>query len=284
MVAVTVEEALRRYGREVGPTKAAANVALVRRYLAQGGQNTDTSLTAYLRRMLRDGYAPSTVDLHRRTIRAFYGHLRMAAPRAKDVGFDPGDVDRPALDRPAVEAMVAAARTQGLPGWHVALLALSTTYGMRVEELASVQDQDIDREGARVYIRTVKKGQKRFCYLPPDIAAVMLEAWPRASTARATKAFAALWGAAFDAPKPDGVAWHAIRRALHRDLAEAGVPETDRIRFGRWKGAATMAGLYSRPNQTVGAQGVERARSEPEGAREYDAAVWSAHPYLALWS
>lgn len=281
---MTVAEALDRYAREVGPARATQYVAIVRRYLLAGGENTDASLTRYLRGMEREGYRPSTVDLHRRTIRAFYGHLRMAPPRAKAVEFDPEDVDRPALAPEAVEAMVREARTQGLPGWHVALLALSTTYGMRVEELTRVEDRDVDLAGQRVYIRTAKKGQPRWCWLPPEVAPYLLESWPRATTTAANKAFGTLWAAAFDAPRPERVAFHSIRRALHRDLEAAGVSEADRTRFGRWKGARSMAQHYARPNQTVGAQGVERARQEDEGAREYDAGVWAAHPYVRLWA
>lgn len=283
MPVVTVAEALRRYGAEVGPARASQYVALVTRYLEGGGTNTDASLTAYLRAMERRGMRPSTVDLHRRTIRAFYRHLKMSPPRAKSFEFDRDDVARPALAREVVERMVAAARASSLPGWHVALLALSTTYGMRAVELARVGDVHVDQEGARLYVRTAKHGQVRWCHLPPEIAPYMLAAWPRGSTTSANKAYARLWAEAFDTTRPKGVAWHSVRRSLHRDLEAAGVSEADRARFGRWRGTRSMANLYARPNQTVGVEGVEQARTEDEGAREYDAAVWDHHPYTGLW-
>lgn len=284
MAVVTIGEALRRYEAEVGPARASMYVAIVRRYLEEGGTNTDSSLTAYLRRLEHRRLRPSTIDLHRRTIGSFYRHLGMTPPRARGITFDREDVARPALSADLVAAMVGAARAGQLHGWDAALLALSTVYGMRAVELSRLKDDDVDRDGRRLYVRTAKHGLARWCWLPPELLPWLPSMWPRASEGPVEGAFGRIWGAAVDTPKPDRVAWHAVRRALQRDLAAAGVSEEDAERFGRWRaGQKSMVRLYRRPNLTVGAQGVERAREENEGTRAFDGAVWDHHPYLELW-
>jgi len=283
---VTVADALARYADEAGPKRA----AIVKRFIEAEGWHAEagSALSRHLRTLQARGLRPGTVDLAYRTIRAFYRRVGLPAPRVAGYRYDPEDARRYALAPDAIAAMIDGARSGRTQPLDTAYLALSTVYGMRAVEMARVQARDIDRAGERIYLRTAKGGPSRWIWLPPPIASVLPDRWPvgdeRDLTARVEASFAHVWDAAIDAERPRGVAWHAIRRALHRDLAAQGVPEPDRKRFGRWSASRGMAERYAAPNLTVGLERVEPARLAEEGTPEHDAAVWQHHPYLGLWA
>jgi len=282
---VTAAEALDRYRRSAGPKPA----SIVERYLRWGGTNADAVLGRYLRHLEQEGLGPGTVDLHRRTIRAFYRQFGLPAPTARGWRYDPKDARRPALAADLVLRLITAARAGDLTGRQACLLALATTYGMRAVELAAIRPSDVDPEGERIYIRTAKGGQPRWCWLPPQIIPWLPAVWPSASPNSVEKTFGNLWGNAVDAERPARANWHAVRRALVRDLVAAGVPEGAVARFLRWSGGGSrgperMVALYSSPTEQVGAEGVSQVRAEDAGQREYDRDVWDHHPYLRHWS
>lgn len=277
---MTIRQAIDQYGRETDPKRA----AIVRRYIEWGGDTSDGQFTRYLRLLADQGLAPGTVDLHRRTIRAFYRRSNIIPPKAKGFRYDHlRDSHRPALAPETVTAMIRAAREGMLSDRETALLALSTTYGMRAEELASVREGDIDREGSRIFVRTAKHGVMRWCWLPPAIVPHLAIPW-EGGASDVYAAFDSIWAAVSDAPKPR-MAWHAVRRSLVAGLDRAGVPDSAKERFLRWaSGRRSMASLYSNPSEEVTATGTAPVRDEEEGAREHDAAVWDAHPFLGEWS
>lgn len=280
---MTLAEALERYADDAGPKRA----AIVRRFVESQGWHPDGSraIARHLEALTAQGLAPGTVDLAYRTIRAFYRRLGLAAPKVRGHRYDPMDARRFALSPAVVARLVEVARDGVLLPAHAGYVALSTTYGMRAIEMARVRPEDIDAAGERIRIRTAKHGTARWTWMPPEIAAVVAQAGlAPTAVARVESAFAHVWDAAMDEPRPQGVAWHAVRRALNRDLAAAGVSTEDRRRFGRWAGAPSMAERYATPNLTVGETGVAPARLEAEGTRDFDRAVWEAHPYVGFFT
>ncbi|HEY3367774.1 MAG TPA: hypothetical protein VGK74_22175 [Symbiobacteriaceae bacterium] len=282
---MTAAEALARYEREAGPKFA----AIVERYLRWGGTQADAAFARYLRHLEQEEHlAPGTVDLHRRTIQAFYRHFRQESPQVRGWHYDPHDASRPALSSDLITRLIQAARGGDLTGRQSALLAMSSTYGMRAGELAALGPEDVDLAGARVYIRTLKGGTPRWCWLPPEIQPYVDLEWSRCTPNSVEKTFDNLWSAVSDIEKPQRTNWHSCRRALVRDLVAGGVPEGSVARFLRWanggaRGSEKMVALYSKPSDDVGVEGVTRARMEDEGGREFDALVWDSHPYLRLW-
>jgi integrase len=238
---------------------------------------------------MEKGKAPGTADLAYRTIRAWFRRFGLTPPTDRTWHYNPQDAARPALTREAVEALVVAARGGKTTAKTAALLFLATVYGMRAGELAAVRPEDVDRAGRRIFVRTEKKGVQRWCWLPPEADAWLPAAWKPVTDLQANAYFRRAWDAAMPYARPPRTAWHAVRRALVSALDEAGVPREDTERFLRWSGggrkesAERMHELYGRPNVLVGTAGVERARPEDEGRREYDAAVWDRHPFLPLW-
>lgn len=280
-------DALRRYEAKAGPKPA----AIARRYLEWRGQPTEHSLKAYLEELGRQGLASGTIDLHYRTIRAFYRHLGYRAPEVRGWRYDPEDSHRPALSADLVRRLIGAARADLLSPRQAALLALSTTHGPRAVEMARVRNGDVDHVGQRVYIRTAKGGQPRWCWLPLALHPYVPEQWPEECSANSVEQ---TWHNLLDSAGvtvPPRTAWHSIRRALVRDLDASGVPQVDIGVFMRWAkggagaGAARMVEWYSNPSDEVQADGTaSRARTQDAGTREYDGAVWASHPFLPYWS
>lgn len=289
---MTFGEGLDLYEQDVGKK----NAAYARRYLEAGGTERDQSLTKYLAELEDSGLKRGTVDRHRAMVQAFFryadkllrdrGSFGIHVPEARGWHYDAEHESRKvALDSSLIGLLIAAAKDGTLTARQMTLLCLSTVYAMRTVEMASIQQQDVDREGQRIFIRTAKGGVWRWCWLPPQIQSYLQEDWAPTTAGAVQKAFTSIWGQVIERKRPPRTAWHAIRHALHRDLEAAGVSESDRTRFGRWRtGTQSMAQSYVNVTVNVTAEGEAPARQEgDEGSREFDAAVWAAHPWLGLW-
>ncbi len=284
MARVTVDEAIGRYGDEAGPKRA----AIVRRFVEEQGwhESASRALAAHMRDLEGRGMKPGTVDQVYRTVRAFYRRLGLQPPRVSGHHYDPMDSSRPALDQGLIRQMIAAATAGRIVPQHAGYLVLSTVYGMRATEMASVRGADVDLSRERFHVRTAKGGRERWMWLPPQAAAYLPGHWPIASESHVEASFGRIWDIVLEADRPRGVAWHSVRRALVRDLREQGVDATDVERFLRWAsgGSRRMVQLYERPNEIVSATGERETVTIPEGTREADAAVWDRHPYLHLFA
>lgn len=283
-----LKEALERYRSQAGP-KFAARVERYFRWLGTAeGSNSDAAFSRFLADLQREGMAPATIDLYSRTIRSFFRSVGMVPPRARGFRFDPKDSRRPALASDLIRRMVEAAKSGDVTPRVAAYLALASVYGLRAGEVSAIRMEDMDRDGQRIYIRAEKGSVSRWCWLPPEVAAWLPEEWSPASPNAVEKAFTSLWESVLESPKPERTGWHAIRRALARDLRAAGVPDWAIVRFLRWKssgsGAMKELDLYSHPNLEVAEEGERAVRDEDQGKRDYDCAVWDAHPYMPLWS
>jgi integrase len=257
--------------------------ARVRPWLESCGDTGAAAITAYLRSLQRDGLSDGTVDLRYRSIRAFCRFCGVEPPRAPSWHYDGSDAHRPALAPGNIALLVEAAR-RSPSVVEAARLCLSTLYGMRVGEIAEVQGRDVDLASGRLYIRTLKGGEPRWCWIPPEARPWLDITWVPTATRRVSATFHALWDASLAAERPPRVAWHAVRRALVRDLGASGVGKDERIRFLRWAGDDSMDDLYVHPNEVVTEAGVvERVAETDQGRQEADAQVWRLHPYRALW-
>lgn len=188
-----------------------------------------------------------------------------------------------------MRTLIDAGRTGQLTHRQTAVLALATTYGMRVEELASVRPADVllDDPKPRLYVRTAKGGIARWQWIPPAIRPYLLAAWPRTSPRTLDRELVDLMARA-GLDKPRGVGFHAIRRALSRDLDRAGVTDGDRIRFFRWKGGGDptiqLSRRYAEPTDEWGGAEDLTPVAPTEDLEALDAEVWRLHPYLPWWA
>lgn len=285
---MTDDDGLARYARRVGPVNKQRNLAIIERYLAWGGDDTDAALGRYLRDRAANGLQLSTLDKERRAIRAFYRHLGQDPPAAPALRFDAAqDSHRVAVSPGVILTLIEAACAGQLTHRQTAVLALATTYGMRVQELAQVRPEDVHLEDpARLYVRTAKGGRARWQWIPPEIRPYLRVAWPRTSPRTLDRELADLMARA-GLEKPRGLGYHAIRRALSRDLDRAGVTDGDRIRFFRWKGGGDptiqLSRRYAEPTDEWGGLATVTPVAPTEDVAALDGEVWARHPYLAWW-
>ena len=268
----------------VGQAKRTQHLAIVQKYLLWGGTNTDAKLAEYAQYLSNADYKASTVDLHMRIIRAFWRALGFAVPRLPD-----GIVvesERIALGAEQVHWLIGQVRQHGKPR-EQALLALSTIYGLRAAELASMRRQDIRLAESRIFIRTAKGGIQRWQWLPDPLHGYVDLVWPRTTANH----MAQVWHDMIDqvsCSMPKGVGWHSIRRALDRDLVQSGVAEADISAFMRWSvgkkfGKQSMVKLYAHPTAEVTNKGIVQTTVQDLGTQDADSAVWANHPYWADW-
>lgn len=270
------------YGRHAG----AKYGAIARRYVESGGERSDRSLARYVRAMEDRGYRRGTIDLHLRIIAAFYRRQGLEPPRVRGWSYDLHEAHRPAVSASWVEQIIPHARTHPeVTLRERTVLALATTYGLRAGEVAAVRKEDVPGDG-RIFLRTEKGGERRWCHLPAEIARNLQTDWPPCNPSEVYAAWDRLWESA-GIRRPKGAGLHTVRRALMRDMTEAGVSQAACERFLRWadggRGAGRMAALYRQPSAEIGSDGAVRQVEVDSGAREFDAEVWARHPYLRWW-
>lgn len=295
-VEMTYGEALSVYAANAG-TKAAS---YARRYIEEcdgdADPKSDQVFTRYIGALVDRGLKRGTANLHRRMIAAFFratnevrlerGLVGLHVPQARGWQYDSErESRRTVIDAPLIARMIDAAKRGDLSPRQTSILCLSTIWGVRAIEISRVRAEDVDRAGERIFIQTAKKGQPRWCWLPPEAAPWLQETWTPTRANTITKAFAGIWGSVLEVERPDRTAWHAIRRAITEAMDGAGVSEQDRARFMRWKTrGSSMAQLYANPTVRATETGEAPARAaDDEGTRAFDRAAWDAHPFLRLW-
>ena len=282
-MAWTQRSALAHYARVVGRTRARQSVAVVQRYLAWGGTNTDASLQAYCQALAHQGYASSTLDWICRTIASFYRHLGVPAPRYR-YPHTPSAERRVAVTPEWVLRWIAAVRADPLWAADAQLVCMSTLYGLRVGELAALEPGCFDATRARVWLAAEKASVSRWCWWPPAVQPICTP-WVRRSRQGCYAALHRTVEAA-GLPAPPGLGWHSIRRALASALDAAGVPPLAISRFLRWAVGERQFGQlprYTQPTERVGVSGPETGDADDPGSPAYDPAVWARHPFLAAW-
>ncbi|MCK4786917.1 MAG: hypothetical protein KAV87_24380 [Desulfobacteraceae bacterium] len=175
------------------------------------------------------------------------------------------DVVKPALDIDELRVMIETAKHGKLETDQACFLALSTTYGLRREELVRIQPGDVNYKMETVYVRTCKGGIERDQALAAEIAPflekhdfnreyslfdmsrIYLEIEERAGLSHV-----------------DGAGWHSPRRTLDTALVQ-----WDYIHckiFLRWKLTGDMALAYVTLNPL-----------------KVDREVFEVHPFLPFW-
>ncbi len=187
----------------------------------------------------------------------------------------------PALHPDLVAEAILATRKNGTP-FEIAMLALSTTYGLRRIEMINLKNSDISVAKRWIYIATAKHGRDRTHLVPDEIVpallaydfdeqrteSMMYQAWHRIE----------YWTGINHTAR---VNWHSIRRTLDTMLLKD-FSNTTVGSFLRWK-RGTSSDMTVRYSQIsfVGRDGTSK---EVTGeAYETDKEIFSKHPFLIYW-
>lgn len=272
-------------------------VPIVRKFLRYCGPNlTRKAVERYIAKMREEEYSDGRIDLEWRTLRRFFKIAGVEWPFRRHEGpkIREREVFAPALDPEIIRQMIKAATTGILNAEESAMLALSTIYGLRRVEMASIVSgggdtlSDINLKSRVLFIQTAKHGRQRYHLIPeeivPYLAAYRFPKKPRPAQ-ELTDLFYSIERKLGLDHIPE-VGWHAIRRTLVQVLIEAGLPELTVMSFLRWKRTErSMVALYYATTR-VGLGGVRGRTLEvqmKESDRRIDEAVFEVHPFLPEW-
>lgn len=219
----------------------------------------------YLSCLREQGYRQSSINVMVRPLKLLaqiqgWTFPRLAMPKVRD-----GDIRRPILSYEHVYLMIRRGK-EVLSARELAYLALSTTYGLRREELSS-----LGRIDGRVTVETVKGGPVTI-HLVPDEIRPYLGGYERTGVRYMSFVFKRIIEKLGISLDEGNYGWHAIRRSLATELLYRDVSLINVVRFMRWsdgsvKGEFGMLAIYGKRNQ-----------------EEVDRSVFKVHPFLPIWS
>jgi len=219
----------------------------------------------YLSHLRERGYRQSSIDVMLRPVKLLaqvqeWNFPRLAMPKVRD-----SDISRPVLSHEEVCQMIRRGKEM-LSARELAYLALSTTYGMRREELGG-----LGRIDGRVTVDTVKGGPVTTHLVPDDIKPYLL-GYKRSGVGYMSLVFRRIIKKLGMVLPRENYGWHAIRRALATELVCTDVSLLNLLRFMRWsdaslKGQFGMLAIYAKRNQ-----------------EEIDKSIFEVHPFLKVWS
>jgi len=219
----------------------------------------------YLSWLREQGYRQSSIDVMMRPVKLLaqiqeWSFPRLAMPKVRD-----GDIKRPVLSSEEICQMIRKGK-EVLSARELAYLALSTTYGLRREELGSLGKID-----STVTVETVKGGPVT-THLVPDEIKPYLVGYKRSGVTYMSLVFRRIIRKLGLVLPRENYGWHAIRRALATELVSTDVSLLNLIRFMRWsdaslKGGFGMLAIYAKRNQ-----------------EEIDKSIFEVHPFLPIWN
>jgi integrase len=219
----------------------------------------------YLSCLREEGYRQSSIDVMVRPLKLLaqiqgWSFPRLVMPKVRDV-----DIRRPILSHEEVCRMIRRGK-EVLSARELAYLALSSTYGLRREELTS-----LGRIDGKVTVETVKGGPVTI-HLVPDEIRPYLAGYERTGVRYMSFVFRRMINRLDISLPGENYGWHAIRRSLATELLYRDVSLINVVRFMRWsdgsvKGEFGMLAIYGKRNQ-----------------EEVDRSVFRVHPFLPIWS
>ena len=190
-----------------------------------------------------------------------------------------GGRNAPAIHPLVIKMYIDAAKAGKMSPRAVALLALSTTYGLRPDELQKVKLSDIDFNSKAILIHTSKKGRERWQKIPDEIVPYLKGYdYEKRSYHWVRKAWFEVEAAAGREHIPDS-SFKSIRRTLITEITKR-CKEGVVHRFMRWADvniqqryvAAHYVGLEAGEEHNVGGEDMDT-----------DTEVFKIHPFVKLW-
>lgn len=244
------------------------------------------SIDRYLDTLRRQGRKPSTVNFAFGVIRRLFtvNGLEWEYHRGEAPAIGQRDEYRPQLSADIIQMMVETARSGKLYPDESCFLALSTTYGLRRQEMADLEPGDVDLANSSIYVSTVKFGRQRYHLIPPEIHPYLAKhdfsrGYGLATVSQMFKKI--LNKSGLGELNSQRLGWHSIRRAVVDGLINNGVNLFAARAFLRWKSATGDLAMPARyyGNVVVGLKGAKPVLEEAKGDEE----IFTKHPFLAMW-
>lgn len=222
----------------------------------------------YIARLREDGLCQNTINTQIRPVKLIAGIQGWDFPKLSMVKVRSSDINRPIFERSEIVKLIAEGRVK-LSELELSYLCLATIYGLRREELASLNESEV-KKGESVEVGTVKDGVVTKHVVPVEIKSYLKD-YKATRTDYMTLVFRRMMRKVGMAKSDGGYGWHSVRRALATELLLADVSGLNILRFMRWseasvKGEFGMLALYARRVQS-----------------DVDRAVFKAHPFLKYW-
>jgi integrase len=283
---------LQRYENSLGSEGKTRGLYLktARDFLDNVDDFSRDSINKYLRQLRKKKeYSDGTINFHFRVIRTLFNRNQaVLAAEGIEWPFRRGDapqireeaITAPALDPDTIITMINTIKVDGEPE-EKAFLALSTTYGLRREELQELTKGQVNLKDRTLYIATKKHGRERTHIIPEDILpALEGYTFPTLSEYK----LLLIWYRIeykIGLEHIDQVGFHSIRRSLNTLLLND-FPETVVMSFLRWKQrtSSNMPFRYS-AQKFVGLKG---STMQVVGeSKDVDSKVFERHPFIKFW-
>ncbi len=223
----------------------------------------------YLAWCREQGFSQLSIETMLRPIRLIaqiqgWQFPKLSMRKARD-----SEIYRPMLSKEEMAKAISVGREGALIGEELALLALSTIYGLRREEMASPNEPTIDVVGGVIRVNTAKGGEVTTHLIPDEIKPYLSEYKPFSYGYTAVQFR--------DIMDRVGVkygwryGWHTIRRTLVTELLLSEVSSVTVHRFMRWsdgslKGNFGVMLMYAKKDQS-----------------RIDCEIFKVHPFLRYW-
>ena len=243
---------------------------LVERFIDYVGAKpsyTKADAIRFLNHILNSGLSKNYARWSAYVLKQFYESLDLDFPlKATDLPqIEPGDVVAPLFGTEYIRSLIDAVKRKGDPKAR-AYLALSTAFGPRRSELASLSTKNINN--GTITIKTMKHGEPRHLVIPEEVRPyITIYKFTPTHPQTMTNLFKRIQLlAGYKHGVHDG--WHGIRRSLVTNLMSNGVQPHLVWAFMGWKLSSRLGilGEYTRP--------------DPEVVQQV---CYEKHPFLPLW-
>lgn len=175
------------------------------------------------------------------------------------------DVSRPVFSMEEMGCLIGKAK-QVCNGRELAFLAMASTYGLRREEIGTLEISD-----GMVKVNTVKGGEVTTHLVPAEIKEFIGDYRGCNDVRYLTRVFQKVVDKVGIELDGERYGWHSVRRALASELLGRDVSLLNIVRFMRWsdaslKGEFGMLALYAKRDQ-----------------EKIDKSIFAMHPFLPFW-
>jgi len=282
------QELIGKYSSNLPDSKYRAHyLSYARGFLDYADSMDKETVNKYISKLRRQKRSPGTMNFAFRVVRRLFvvNGLEWPFRRGEAPQITQRDEHKPALDPELIKTMIGAAMDGKLDAEEACFLALSTTYGLRREEMVDLKAPDVDLPSRTVFVSTIKHGRQRYHLIPDEIEPYLAghDFDREYSLVKMSQMF---WrivkGSELGALRSNRLGWHSIRRTLFTELIEAGLNPLAARDFLRWKGTTGELAMPARyyGNVIVGLNGSKAVTTE---AKEDEEIFLGKHPFVPLW-